>query len=158
MCIHVQVVRETNNTNANSVDPIEIPPPRPKRKPSHPYPRKLVLPSRNDMAMEQQARSASPNSWISEQENQSPTSVLSAVASDTLASAESATPNTSPSPMSSGDFADQVAMFESEDNAPQGEVHVSNSVPIVPASVVLILMIMFGIANYVLHNFREVLY
>ncbi|XP_010675239.2 protein REVEILLE 2 isoform X1 [Beta vulgaris subsp. vulgaris] len=132
-----KVVRETNNTNANSVDPIEIPPPRPKRKPSHPYPRKLVLPSRNDMAMEQQARSASPNSWISEQENQSPTSVLSAVASDTLASAESATPNTSPSPMSSGDFADQVAMFQSEDNAPQGEVHVSNSVPIVPASVKL---------------------
>lgn len=129
-----KVVRETSNSNANSADPIEIPPPRPKRKPSHPYPRKLVLPSRKDVPLEEQARSASPNSSLSEQENQSPTSVLSAVASDTLASADSATPNGSPSPASSGNFADQVAMLRSEDDAPQRE---SNAVPIVTASVKL---------------------
>ncbi|XP_021856035.1 protein REVEILLE 1 isoform X1 [Spinacia oleracea] len=133
-----KVVRETNNSNANSVaDPIEIPPPRPKRKPSHPYPRKLVLPSRKDMPMEQGSRSVSPNSSLSEQENQSPTSVLSAAASDMLASADSAAPKSSPSPVSSGNFGDQVAKLQSEDNAPQGEVQESKSGSTVPASVKL---------------------
>ncbi|CAO2833134.1 unnamed protein product [Amaranthus hypochondriacus] len=114
-----KVVRETSNSNSNSTEPIEIPPPRPKRKPSHPYPRKLVLPSKKGMPMEQRARSESPNSLLPEQENQSPTSVLSAVASDTLASVDSATPKSSPSPVSSGNFADQVTVFPCEDNAPK---------------------------------------
>ncbi|KAL2942845.1 Protein REVEILLE 1 [Bienertia sinuspersici] len=132
-----KVVRETNNSDSNSVEPIEIPPPRPKRKPSHPYPRKLVLSTRKDMPMEQGERSASPNSSLSEQENQSPTSVLSAVASDTLASADSAAPKISPSPMSSGNYSDQVALLRCEDVAPQGEVDVSESIPIAPSSVKL---------------------
>ena len=118
MCC-VQVVRETSNSNSNSTEQIEIPPPRPKRKPSHPYPRKLVLPSKKGMPMDQRARSESPNSSVPEQENQSPTSVLSAVASDTLASADSATPKSSPSPVSSGNFADRVTVFPCEDNAPK---------------------------------------
>ncbi|XP_021742046.1 protein REVEILLE 1-like [Chenopodium quinoa] len=133
-----KVVRETSNSNASSVEPIEIPPPRPKRKPSHPYPRKLVLPSRKDMPMEQGARSVSPNSSLSEQDNQSPTSVLSAVASDMLASADSAaTKSNSPSPVSSGNFGNEVARLRSEDNASQGEVHESKSGSVAPASVKL---------------------
>lgn len=138
---YVQVVRETTSTNSNSVEPIEIPPPRPKRKPSHPYPRKLVLPTRKDMPVEQGERSASPNSSLSEQENQSPTSVLSAVASDTLASADSAAPKSSPSPLSSGNYADQVTMLQSEDKAPQDQVDAFKSEPIAPASVVLKLLL-----------------
>ncbi|GJT17182.1 transcription factor, MADS-box [Tanacetum coccineum] len=38
------VVRESTSGNACEVKPIEIPPPRPKRKPMHPYPRKLSAP------------------------------------------------------------------------------------------------------------------
>uniref|UniRef100_A0A251V529 Putative myb domain, plant, Homeodomain-like protein n=1 Tax=Helianthus annuus TaxID=4232 RepID=A0A251V529_HELAN len=36
-----KVVRESTSGDASEVKPIEIPPPRPKRKPMHPYPRKL---------------------------------------------------------------------------------------------------------------------
>lgn len=61
---------------------IEIPPPRPKRKPMHPYPRKLVDHLINtEVSKKDQQRSPSPNSSFSEQEQQSPTSVLSAVGS-----------------------------------------------------------------------------
>ncbi|XP_021888061.1 protein REVEILLE 1-like [Carica papaya] len=38
-----KVVRETSGSNTSSVEPIEIPPPRPKRKPMHPYPRRSEL-------------------------------------------------------------------------------------------------------------------
>ncbi|KAK4751912.1 hypothetical protein SAY87_020710 [Trapa incisa] len=74
-----KVVRDPTG---GSVEPIEIPPPRPKRKPNHPYPRKLADPLVNIVAskMDQQ-RSLSPNSSFSEEEQQSPTSVLSAVGS-----------------------------------------------------------------------------
>lgn len=133
-----QVVRETSTSNSISAEPIEIPPPRPKRKPSHPYPRKLVLPSRKEMPMEHQARSTSPNSSFSEQDNHSPASVMSFVASDTIASADSATPKSSLSPISSGNFADQVAVMPCENNASQGGLLLPNSLPIAPSSVVLI--------------------
>ncbi|XP_035843873.1 protein REVEILLE 1-like [Helianthus annuus] len=39
-----KVVRESTSGDASEVKPIEIPPPRPKRKPMHPYPRKLSAP------------------------------------------------------------------------------------------------------------------
>lgn len=75
-----QVVRESNNGDVSSVKSIEIPPPRPKRKPMHPYPRKLAIPVKSGtLAPEISKRSASPNLCLSETENQSPTSVLSAL-------------------------------------------------------------------------------
>ncbi|KAH9622564.1 hypothetical protein KSS87_011877 [Heliosperma pusillum] len=113
-----KVVRETNNSNASSSEPIEIPPPRPKRKPSHPYPRKLVLPAKKDNPMDQLERSVSLNSSIYEETNQSPTSVL-----DTLATEVSGTPNGSGSPISSA--AEPVA----SDDTPHDDVQVPKSVP-----------------------------
>ncbi|KAM7268198.1 hypothetical protein ACFE04_010364 [Oxalis oulophora] len=93
-----KVVRESGGSNTNSVDPVEIPPPRPKRKPAHPYPRKLGHTITNGNANPGQSmRSLSPS--LSEEENQSPKSVLSAVGSD--GSSESNTPERSPSPVSS---------------------------------------------------------
>ncbi|KAK4749017.1 hypothetical protein SAY87_026466 [Trapa incisa] len=60
-----------------SILPIEIPPPRPKRKPVHPYPRKF-LDHKGTMDSYQSERSPSPNSSL-EKETGSPASVLSAV-------------------------------------------------------------------------------
>ncbi|KAA8530709.1 hypothetical protein F0562_005357 [Nyssa sinensis] len=94
-----KVVRESSS-DANSVKPIEIPPPRPKRKPIHPYPRKPVPPVKTGTSNEERARSASPNLSISDEENQSPTSVLSTIGSDTLGMTDSNTPNGSLSPVS----------------------------------------------------------
>ncbi|XP_018816785.1 protein REVEILLE 1-like [Juglans regia] len=96
-----KVVRDSNGSNASS-EPIEIPPPRPKRKPMHPYPRKLVIPPNKEIStLEQPLRSASPNLSVSEQENHSPTSVLSAVGSEAVGSPDLDSPNNSLSPVSS---------------------------------------------------------
>ncbi|KAJ0098498.1 hypothetical protein Patl1_20997 [Pistacia atlantica] len=99
-----KVVRESSGSNTSPLEPIEIPPPRPKRKPVHPYPRKLtkalVKESSNP---ELPRRSISPNLSVSEQENQSPTSVLSAVGSDAFGFSDLNTPNGSLSPVSSAD-------------------------------------------------------
>lgn len=84
------------------MESIEIPPPRPKRRPMHPYPRKLVELSNKEISNpEQRVRSDSLKSSDFDQENQSPKSVLSAVGSDTLGSSDSDTPNRSLSPVSS---------------------------------------------------------
>lgn len=98
------MVRQSGNADASPVKPIEIPPPRPKRKPAHPYPRKLVAPVRTGTSvLKQQTRSTSPNSYVSDQENQSPTSVLSAIGSEMMGTMDSNTPNGSLSPVSSAD-------------------------------------------------------
>nr|XP_009782663.1 PREDICTED: protein REVEILLE 1-like isoform X2 [Nicotiana sylvestris] len=97
-----EVVRESNNGDVSSVKSIEIPPPRPKRKPMHPYPRKLAIPVKSGtLAPEISKRSASPNLCLSETENQSPTSVLSARGSDAFGTVDSSKPSESPSPVSS---------------------------------------------------------
>nr|XP_043636585.1 protein REVEILLE 1-like [Erigeron canadensis] len=93
-----KVVRESTSGDVTEVKPTEIPPPRPKRKPMHPYPRKLSAPLKTGG---HQARSASPNSSGSDQENQSPTSVLSAGGSNIFASGEPCSPNENSSPVSS---------------------------------------------------------
>ncbi|CAL1369169.1 unnamed protein product [Linum trigynum] len=72
-----KVVRETTGVSESSLKPIEIPPPRPKRKPSHPYPRKCI---------DAPERSESPNLLGMEKGNNSPTSVLSVVGSEALGS------------------------------------------------------------------------
>lgn len=89
-----KVERDSNCGYPDSAKPIEIPPPRPKRKPIHPYPRKLVCPVKMGIVIpEKLTRSSSSNPSISEHENQSPTSVLSAVGSDVSAGGNPGMPN-----------------------------------------------------------------
>ncbi|KAJ4974595.1 hypothetical protein NE237_007769 [Protea cynaroides] len=96
-----KVVRESSGSNTGSAKPIEIPPPRPKRKPMHPYPRKLVLSvKKGNSVPDQQERSSSPNLSVTEQVNQSPTSVFSAIGSDTTGSSASNSPDRCGSPVS----------------------------------------------------------
>ncbi|KAL2478860.1 uncharacterized protein Fot_47874 [Forsythia ovata] len=87
-----KVTRDSSNDAEGSVNPIEIPPPRPKKKPLHPYPRKIVDSSKTEsMVSHQPERSPSPYISAAERENLSPTSVLSAVRSDAFESAEAHT-------------------------------------------------------------------
>jgi SHAQKYF class myb-like DNA-binding protein len=74
-----KVVRESSNSAESPIKPLEIPPPRPKRKPMHPYPRKSVDSLRGSSTPNQPERSPPPNITVN---NGSPTSVLSAVASE----------------------------------------------------------------------------
>ncbi|KAF9683790.1 hypothetical protein SADUNF_Sadunf04G0050900 [Salix dunnii] len=122
-----KVVRESGGGSTCSVEPIEIPPPRPKRKPTHPYPRKLTLSLEKELIPEKSPRSSSLNFSISEQVNQSPTSVLSAVGSDTLGSTDSDTPNHSLSPVSFGGGVQHADSFPDEDGSPS--VATTSSVP-----------------------------
>ncbi|KAK7387353.1 hypothetical protein VNO78_28084 [Psophocarpus tetragonolobus] len=92
-----KVLRDPTGNNTNTVESIEIPPPRPKRKPMHPYPRKLVETPNKEISIPQQLIKSSDFDL----ENQSPKSVLSGVGSDSLGSYDSDTPNGSLSPMSS---------------------------------------------------------
>ncbi|CAM8974070.1 unnamed protein product [Rhodiola kirilowii] len=72
-----KVVRGGNDDTESPVEAIEIPPPRPKRKPTHPYPRKYVDPQNSILSP-----SFQPEKRICPQivtaENQSPNSVLAA--------------------------------------------------------------------------------
>ncbi|EFH44754.1 hypothetical protein ARALYDRAFT_493689, partial [Arabidopsis lyrata subsp. lyrata] len=80
-----------------SSESIEIPPPRPKRKPMHPYPRKLVIPDAKEMAYVELTGSK----MVQDEDNRSPTSVLSAHGSDGLGSIGSNSPNSSSAELSS---------------------------------------------------------
>ncbi|GAV61762.1 Myb_DNA-binding domain-containing protein [Cephalotus follicularis] len=117
-----KVGRETSGSNTSSVEPIEIPPPRPKRKPMHPYPRKSIHQINNKISIsDQQIRSSSPNSSVSEQENQSPKSVLSTVGSDASGSSSNA-PSRSSSPVSSAADVQLGGLTLSEPNSsPEGK-------------------------------------
>ncbi|KAL8200277.1 hypothetical protein R6Q57_011616 [Mikania cordata] len=111
-----KVVRESNSGDAGEVKPIEIPPPRPKRKPMHPYPRKLAAPITTGG---QHERSTSPNSSGSDQEHRSPTSVLSAGGSNTFGLGDSGSPNTGSSPVSSANgVKPDLPPDENESSAP----------------------------------------
>ncbi|CAF2096880.1 unnamed protein product [Brassica rapa] len=79
-----KVARDCGVTSEKS---IEIPPPRPKRKPMHPYPRKLVIPDAKEMAY--------AGKLVPDEDSRSPTSVLSAHGSDGLGSIGSNSPNSS---------------------------------------------------------------
>ncbi|XP_039032154.1 protein REVEILLE 7-like [Hibiscus syriacus] len=74
--IFSKVVRESNGGFEGSIEPIEIPPPRPKRKPVHPYPRKSVDSLKGKSPSIRPERSPSPNQFFKENDNKSPTSVL----------------------------------------------------------------------------------
>ncbi|XP_022726827.1 protein REVEILLE 7-like isoform X2 [Durio zibethinus] len=96
-----KVVRESNGGFQCSIKPIEIPPPRPKRKPIRPYPRKSVDSHKGISASSQPETSSSPNHFVTEQDNKSLASVLSAFASDAMGSTDSEQQNGCSSPTSS---------------------------------------------------------
>ncbi|RAL53010.1 hypothetical protein DM860_016245 [Cuscuta australis] len=81
-----KVARETEGSDGISSNPIEIPPPRPKRKPLHPYPRKQVTPV------------AGPT--LEKRETQSPASVLSPLSSEGEEMTNSGLNGSSPHPVS----------------------------------------------------------
>ncbi|KAG0492047.1 hypothetical protein HPP92_005445 [Vanilla planifolia] len=110
-----KVTRESMGDSSGIVNAMEIPPPRPKKKPSHPYPRKLCNPSSNkDPAVGWPLLPCTPNVSNSVQETKSPTSVLSAVGSDTIRTTASNTPKTCMSPASSAGRSCMVEEIPSE--------------------------------------------
>ncbi|XP_019175518.1 PREDICTED: protein REVEILLE 1-like isoform X2 [Ipomoea nil] len=78
-----KVVRDLGNDGDG---PIEIPPPRPKKKPLHPYPRKMVDSSKPEMEVLGQSERSPSKMYNGERDNQSPDSVLSAIGSDDMES------------------------------------------------------------------------
>lgn len=82
-----KVVRDSNPDSEGSLNLIEIPPPRPKKKPLHPYPRKVVNPIKSgEMNTNPNEQSPPPNVTSVERDTRSPTSVFSALGSDTSGS------------------------------------------------------------------------
>ncbi|XP_062111006.1 protein REVEILLE 7-like isoform X2 [Humulus lupulus] len=98
-----KVVRGSTGNVEGSVQPIAIPPPRPKKKPMHPYPRKSVD-SLNVSVLHQSERSPSPSFAHTDKGVKSPTSVLSSHGSDALGSAAYDQHNRSPSMSSTTDM------------------------------------------------------
>ncbi|KAG4966519.1 hypothetical protein AAZX31_14G195500 [Glycine max] len=97
-----KILRESSGNSTTLEESIEIPPPRPKRKPIHPYPRKLVeFPKTGISNSEHPLRSNSLKSSDFGQENNSPKSVLSTVVSETVGSSDSDTSSRCLSPASS---------------------------------------------------------
>ncbi|KAI4347340.1 hypothetical protein L6164_008158 [Bauhinia variegata] len=90
-----KVARESNGCTESSIKPIDIPPPRPKRKPLHPYPRKSIDSYKGHSILNETERSPSPNLVISERDTQSPTSVLTAPGSEALGENDCLTSNLS---------------------------------------------------------------
>ncbi|CAD6335283.1 unnamed protein product [Miscanthus lutarioriparius] len=107
-----KVVREPGASNA-----IEIPPPRPKRKPLHPYPRKCA--DSTTMAnppMGEPKNAPISSSSGSDQENGSPVSVLSAMQSDAFGSSVSNPSTGCTSPASSDDGNNVAEVVNGEEN------------------------------------------
>ena len=116
----VQVVRESASDSAGEAKTIEVPPPRPKRKPLHPYPRKLgnstsIPPMEKqewcltpELSVPEQDTQLIPKMAQNEQDNLSPALVLSAVGSDTFGSPVSDLVNSRTSPVSSAVGSDPV--------------------------------------------------
>uniref|UniRef100_A0ACD6AIY8 Uncharacterized protein n=1 Tax=Avena sativa TaxID=4498 RepID=A0ACD6AIY8_AVESA len=98
---------------------IEIPPPRPKRKPLHPYPRKSANSSKGESAVTGQPKLAPVSSSSgSDQENGSPVSVLSAMQSDAFGSSASNPSTRCTSPESSDDENNVPPPVSEDENAP----------------------------------------
>ncbi|KAJ7975332.1 Protein REVEILLE 7 [Quillaja saponaria] len=95
-----KVVRESNSNAEISIKPTEIPPPRPKRKPLHPYPRKSADSLKGNSVSSDPEISVCPNLLRGENDTQSPSSILSTPGSDAFGSAFSEQTNRSPSPNS----------------------------------------------------------
>ncbi|XP_027359564.1 protein REVEILLE 7-like isoform X2 [Abrus precatorius] len=82
-----KVVRESEGSAESSIQPINIPPPRPKRKPLHPYPRKSVDSFKGHTVPNETEIFPSTNMLVAEKDTRSPTSVLSTVGSEAFGSA-----------------------------------------------------------------------
>ncbi|RDY07376.1 Protein REVEILLE 7, partial [Mucuna pruriens] len=95
-----KVVRESEGSAESSIQPINIPPPRPKRKPLHPYPRKSVDSFKGHTIPNETEISPSTNLSVAEKDTPSPTSVLSTVGSEAFGSAFSEQTNRCLSPNS----------------------------------------------------------
>ncbi|XP_028756628.1 protein REVEILLE 2-like isoform X2 [Neltuma alba] len=95
-----KVARESDGASESPIKPSDIPPPRPKRKPLHPYPRKSVDSGKRLSIANEAQRSQSPNLAVAEKDTQSPTSVLSASNSEVFGSASPEQPNRCQSPNS----------------------------------------------------------
>ncbi|XP_029128196.1 protein REVEILLE 7 isoform X2 [Cajanus cajan] len=95
-----KVVRESEVSAESSIQPINIPPPRPKRKPLHPYPRKSVNSFKGHTISNETEISPSTNLLVAEKDTPSPTSVLSTVGSEAFGSAFSEQTNRCLSPNS----------------------------------------------------------
>lgn len=109
------MVRDSSSNEDGMEKPIEIPPPRPKRKPMHPYPRKMISSVKPGARLSDESKhSLSPNMSISGRENQSPTSVFSAVGSDATGVTDSGMPNCSLSPASCDADDQRSSLFPSE--------------------------------------------
>ncbi|KAJ1260848.1 hypothetical protein BS78_10G264100 [Paspalum vaginatum] len=107
-----KVVREPGASNA-----IEIPPPRPKRKPLHPYPRKCADSSTVvNPAMSQPKLGPISSSSAFDQGNGSPVSVLSAMQSDAFGSSVSNPSMGCTSPASSDDGNNVPELVNGEEN------------------------------------------
>lgn len=131
-----KVVRESNGCSTSPVEPVEIPPPRPKRKPMHPYPRKLAHPPvKESLNPELSRTSLSPILSVSERENQSPTSVLFAIGSDAFGSSDSNSPNGSLSPVSSAVPEQLGGLTLSHPSSSPEERGSPSSDPVTPGSV-----------------------
>lgn len=100
---------------------IEIPPPRPKRKPLHPYPRKSANSSNGANPVTGQPKPAPISSSSgSDQENGSPVSVLSAMQSDAFGSSMSNPSTRCTSPESSDDENNIPPMVSGEEGQQTG--------------------------------------
>lgn len=84
----LQVVREPDGSAESPIQPIDIPPPRPKRKPLHPYPRKSVDSFKGQLVPNESETSPSINLSVAENDTQSPTSVLGSEAFGSAAFSE----------------------------------------------------------------------
>ncbi|CAM0908554.1 unnamed protein product [Alopecurus aequalis] len=108
---------------------IEIPPPRPKRKPLHPYPRKSAKSSNgaNHPVTGQPKLAPVSSSSGSDQENGSPVSVLSEMQSDAFGSSMSDPSNRCTSQESSDDENNVRPMMSDEENAPGQQTGIDQS-------------------------------
>ncbi|KAL1541920.1 ER-phagy receptor 1, variant 2 [Salvia divinorum] len=95
-----KVTRDSSADAEGSSGSIAIPPPRPKKKPVHPYPRKTVDRASSEVAASYQREGTNNDVSVAKRENYSPTSVLSAIGSDILESSSVAVHKSRLSPAS----------------------------------------------------------
>ncbi|KAI0513868.1 hypothetical protein KFK09_009900 [Dendrobium nobile] len=96
-----KMAREANDNGTGKMKPIEIPPPRPKKKPTRPYPRKQVLSSTKEIPILGKLERCSSSVFSVSEQDGSPTSVLSVVGSESIDAFLSNNPNGCASPVGS---------------------------------------------------------
>lgn len=120
------MARESNGNKENTGKLIEVPPPRPKRKHMHPYPRNVVKVNSGTSVMDEDNRSSSPNLLISGQENYSPSTVFSALGSEITGATDCNLPHDGLSSTSTVD--DQLSGFFPSETRPTQEHKSENRV------------------------------